>query len=88
MKRPRREDAPAEVPIEDADAVNLFLALDTQWRRHPMTGQRLGIDYAAIGATAQLYEIAMTPDLMADIRMMEAAALGAFAECDRRRTRR
>ena len=87
MKRRRAEDELAEVPMADADTVNLFFALDTQWRRHAMTGQRIGIDYSAIAPTAQLYGIAMSPELMADVRMMEAAALSAMAETDRRRAR-
>ena len=73
-----------EVPVADADPVNLFLALDTQWHRHPLTGHRTGIDYSSIRPTAELLEVAMSPDLMADIRMMEAAALSAFAKAMKR----
>lgn len=80
MKRERKQDAPIELPLADADAASLFLALDTQWRRHAMTGQRIGIDYAAVAPTAQLFGITMSPDLMSDIRMMEAAALGEFVK--------
>lgn len=79
MKRPRASDAPIEVPLDDAPVANLFFALDTQWRRHAMTGKRIGIDYTSVAPTAQLFGIAMTPELMADIRMMEDAALAAFA---------
>lgn len=53
-----------------------------------MTGHRTGVDYAAIRPTADLYEIKPTPALMSDIRMMEAAALAAFAEAETRRARR
>ena len=39
----------------------------------------------AIAPTAALYGIATTPELMADLRTMEAAAIAAFAEGERRR---
>ena len=68
----------------DADIVALFLALDTQWRRHPMAGSRMGIDYSAIRPTADLYEIALSPSIMADIRLMESAALAEFAKVEKR----
>lgn len=88
MEKERREDAPHEVPLADASVVTLFFALDTQWRRHAMSGLRIGIDYAAIRPTAELYQLDLTPDMMADIRMMEAAALAQFAESERNRVRR
>lgn len=88
MERQRSEDAAHEVPVEDAPVVTLFFALDTQWRRHAMSGMRIGIDYTAIRPTAELYEIALTPETMADIRMMEAAALAQFAESEKVRARR
>ncbi|WJY20103.1 DUF1799 domain-containing protein [Alteriqipengyuania flavescens] len=67
-----------EVPLADADPANLFFALDTQWHRHAMTGQRTGIDYAAIRPTAELLGIEPTPELLADLRRMEMAALAQF----------
>ncbi len=69
------ELAPDEVP-----AVALFLALGTQWRRHPMTGMLLGLDYAAVPPTAAMTGTEMTPALFADLRLMEDAAIGALAE--------
>lgn len=88
MGKTRTEDAPIEIPLADAPAATLFFALDTQWRRHAMTGQRIGIDYTAIAPTAALYDIAMSADLMADLRMMEAAALAELGEQEARRSRR
>jgi hypothetical protein len=73
-------DEEIELPGEDAAVVGLFFALDTQWRRHPMTGVRLGIDYAAIGPTAQMLEIDVTPQLLPRLRIMESAALEVLAE--------
>lgn len=87
MKKRRAEDELVEVPVADADPVNLFFALDTQWRRHAMSGQRIGIDYTAIRPTAELYDIPMSPELMADIRMMEAAALSEMTGRERGKKR-
>lgn len=76
----KRADAQiVEIAEEDAQLVALFLALRTQWRWHPMIGQRLGIEYAAIAPTAQLLGIALTPAMMTDLREMENAALDEFA---------
>jgi len=58
--------------------VQLFLALSTQWRVHPMAGARLGLEYGAVRQTADMLGIAVTPDLFDDLRVMEGAALAAF----------
>lgn len=58
----------------------LFLALDTQWRFHPMLGARLGIDYAAIGPTASAAGLPFTPAMFHDLRAMEAAAIAVLAK--------
>jgi hypothetical protein len=60
---------------DEADAFALFGSLDTQWRRHPLTGTRLGIDYAAIEPVARMLGIGMTPRLLIDVQIMEAAVL-------------
>lgn len=61
--------------------MTLFFALGTQWRwlSVPMSGVtlRMGIDYGAVAATALLVGTVMTPQLFADIRVMESAALSA-----------
>lgn len=79
----RRAPDMVEIAEADANTAALFLALDTQWRRHPMTGQRLGLDYAAIAPTAMLCGFTVDPDIMADIRSMEMAALSALARASR-----
>lgn len=80
---PRRARTRSEEDIElcpdEADAAALFFALNTQWRRHPMSGTRLGLDYAAIEPTARMLEIKMTPQLLTDLRDMEGAALDTWA---------
>ena len=57
----------------------LFLALQTQWRIQPMTGQRIGIDYGAIAPTAAASAITMSPQIFADLQAMENAAMAAMA---------
>lgn len=65
-------------------AVGLFLALGTQWRSAGMEGEPSGLDYTAIPVTARLRAVRMTPTLFAEIRIMEHAALTAWAEKRRR----
>lgn len=67
--------APDEVPV-----VGLFLSLSTQWRTCPISGRRLGLDYAAIEPAARMQTTEMTPRLFRDLRLMEQAALDAFME--------
>ncbi len=73
----RRQAKAEEIGIlaADAEVVALFFALETQWRRHAMSGERLGIDYAAIRPTAELYDLALSPEIMSLLRRMECAAL-------------
>ncbi len=69
---------------EDRSLVALFFALDTQWHHHPLAGVRMGINYAAITPTAEIMGISMTPAMLFDLRIMESAALSAFARKARR----
>ncbi len=80
-----RESAAASIEIapDELAPVSLFLACATQWRRRAMTGQRMGLDYAAVPATAGMLDMRMTPALFADLRHMEDAALDALAEAGR-----
>lgn len=68
-----------ELARDEYEVVSLFLALDTQWRRHPMSGARLGIDYTAIEPTARLMGLEAVPGLLPDLRVMEIAALDVLA---------
>lgn len=77
-RRGARPVSAPEIGPDEADAVTLFLSLSSQWRVHPMSGARLGIDNAAIGPTAAMLDITMSPRLFHDIRLMEGAALAAF----------
>lgn len=55
------------------------MALSSQWRIHAIAGVRTGLEYAAIAPTAAMMGITMTPALFDDIRVMEGAAMAAFA---------
>lgn len=83
-----QRDSEIEFADGDADSVGLFMALDTQWRWHPMVGARLGIDYSAVRPTAELLGIALDPARMTDLRLMEAAALDELAKIAARERRR
>lgn len=69
-----------ELAPSAADSIALFFALGTQWRVHPMSGARIGIDYAAVRPTADLLDLPLNVDVMTDLRSMEMAALDEFAK--------
>lgn len=60
---------------ENEDAVRVFRAAGTQWRRAGMTGVASGLDYAGVEAAARALAIAWTDDLLDRLRVMEAAAI-------------
>ena len=68
-----------EIGPDELDAVRLFFTLGSQWRVHAATGVRLGLEYTAVPATAGMLGVTMTPALFDDLRVMEGAALAAFA---------
>jgi len=67
----------------------LFLAMQTQWRFAGF-GQRVGLDYAMIEATARLSGIDIEPrePLFVWLREMERTALDTFAAKARAESRR
>lgn len=77
--------APAafEVMPENWDAMRLFLAMETQWRRAGMTGVATGLDYAVLPAVAGFHGLTLDADLFARLRILEGAALAAMAEAPR-----
>jgi hypothetical protein len=77
--RERADEEDLELVEDEAKPAGLFFALDTQWRRHPISGSRLGLDYLAIPPTAAMLEIPMSPQLLTDLRDMELAALNVLA---------
>lgn len=58
--------------------MRLFYTLSSQWRLHAMSGVRTGLDYTAIGPTAAMMGLTMSPALFDDLGTMEGAALAVF----------
>jgi hypothetical protein len=73
-----QEPEPFAVLPENAQSVELFLLSSTQWRF--AEGLPVSLDYPGVEAAARLAGIAMTPELFADIRIMERAAVEAMRE--------
>lgn len=81
MARRRAAGGPAmaEIGPDEAEAVMLFFAMGTQWNWHPL-GPRTGLRYEAIEPTARRIGVQDTPRLFDDLRIMEQAALAAWAK--------
>lgn len=65
-----------------ADSVGVFFALATQWRWVSMGlagALKTGLDYQAIDAVASGLDVAVTPQLFNDLRLMEAGALDVWS---------
>lgn len=73
---------PVEIWPENVQAYELFCAMDTQWRIG-MAGPT-GLDYAALPMALRMIGAARADwqQLMADIRVMESAALQAMRSKD------
>lgn len=67
------------IDVSDEPVIRLFYSMATQWRFDPLSGRRLGIDYSAVPATAQMLGVQMSPDRFHDMRVMEAEALNVLA---------
>lgn len=74
------DEAQIELSRDEGDSLAVFLAMDTQWQRHAMTGLRLGLDYSQIEPTARMLGIEMSAQRFLDLRAMEDAALAQFAK--------
>ncbi len=73
-------EAPAfEVWPENANALEVFLALDTNWRFHPR-GVPLGLDYAALFGVMRALRVRERRAVFEDVRVMERAVLDALGE--------
>ena len=62
-------------------AVSLFFGLQTQWRwvGAGMGGLvRTGIDYSALPTVAKGLDVEVTPEVLNDLRTLEAAAIAQF----------
>jgi hypothetical protein len=59
---------------ENADAVVMFLKLQTQWNVSS-TGVFLGLNYPAVESCFRIHSVADQPAMMNDLQIMELAAL-------------
>ncbi len=76
-----------EIMPENWDAMRLFLAVETQWRRAGIAGIAVGLDYGVLPMAAGAMGIELDGDLFGRVRVMEHAALAAMAARDARRPR-
>jgi hypothetical protein len=65
---------PYEVFPENWDAVRVFQALTSQWRRDSFTGIFEGLNYPSVESVLHMMKIENTADVFRDIRVMEFAA--------------
>ena len=75
------EEAQEGVWPENTEALDAFLAVTTQWRVVGSAGGPLvtiGLDYQGVKAGLDLAGIAPSPELWADVQMIEAGALSVL----------
>ena len=60
---------------ENREAVEVFLALSTQWRFEGMSGTYFGLDYPGVEAALRMLRIKDRRAVFDDLRAMERAAL-------------
>lgn len=63
---------------ENADPINLFIRLQTQWRYGPVGAT--GLDYNGVHSALRFLKIRPTTELFDQIQLMERAALDALAK--------
>lgn len=71
-------DPDFEVEPENWVAVCLFLRVQTQWTVGAM-GHRVGLNYPGVEACARLSGVDLTPDLFAQIQLLELTVIGEQA---------
>ena len=76
-----RPEKPTEYGVlpENWDAVSLFLALQTQWNVTP-SGTRSGLNYTSVRIVSNLRRMKLTPELFADIQLMEITLINTERE--------
>lgn len=67
-----------EVWQDNAETLNLFLRMATQWRPSPMGGGLIGLDYIALEAVARIVRFDLSPEAFDDVQAMERAALAVL----------
>lgn len=68
------------VHFDNWQAVRLFQACLTQWRRGGMNGARVGLDYVAVEVAARAKAIDLAPEIFEGLQIMEAESLRIFNE--------
>ncbi|AUG53940.1 DUF1799 domain-containing protein [Thalassospira marina] len=79
LSQQQKQNSEFAVRPENWPAVELFLVAATQWRL-ATNGAPYGLDYAGVELAARWAELKITPELFADLRIMEQAAIAKFAE--------
>ena len=70
------------LPADCRQAVHAFIAVSTQWKRL-LVGDRLlatGLDYSGVREALRFLRIRTSPELFADLQLMENTALDAWSE--------
>lgn len=67
---------PIEAPADAADAIDVLLAVATQWRWGP--AGPVGLDYPAVIAVADRLGVRLTRAVLADLQYLEAGALDEY----------
>lgn len=57
------------------EAIQLFLALQTQWRCNEMNGAYCGLPYPAVESVMRMHRVRDHKAMFADLQTMEYAAL-------------
>lgn len=64
-----------EVWPENWDAVQVFAAMAGHWRRDPLSGGYVGLDYPAVESVMRMLKVADTASTFRDLQTMERVAL-------------
>lgn len=67
-----------EVWTECVDSLELFLAMNTQWKVDGMSGTVMGLDYQALASVMDMMGVADRKQAFNDIRVMESEALRVY----------
>ncbi len=80
MARGASPEPPLEILPDNWPAVEVFVAMGTQWRRAGMAGLVTGLDYAALPAVCGALGHDLDAELLTRLRVIEGQAIAAMAE--------
>lgn len=78
MRENIRQTDEFEVWPENAPLLELFVAVQTQWRQGPIGPS--GLDYSGVETALRLMGVKIDAEMFGFIRLMERAALDCFAK--------